>query len=158
LETLFDNKNFFKNSITELNEQLLGLLRQENSLIIYLNDESSTALHYFTQKERRINIITKTKERSTVLFWEPTQQLDWKKTSNALKPNTIHALDAALVRLTIDTNKHVIATIHDSFGAILYDIEGLINLINKNINLIYYKARGVEWYSNKQYYSIYIIL
>jgi len=76
LETLFDNKNFFKNSITELNEQLLGLLRQENSLIIYLNDESSTALHYFTQKERRINIITKTKERSTVLFWEPTQQLD----------------------------------------------------------------------------------
>jgi DNA-directed RNA polymerase len=70
--------------------------------------------------------------------------LDLKKTNNALKPNTIHALDAALVRLTINTNSYVIATIHDSFGASLYDVEGVINLVNKNLNLIYYKAQGVE--------------
>jgi DNA-directed RNA polymerase len=61
-----------------------------------------------------------------------------------LKPNTIHALDAALVRLTINANSHAIATIHDSFGASLYDIEGIITLVNKNLNHIFYKAQGVE--------------
>jgi hypothetical protein len=25
------------------------------------------------------------------------------------------------------------------------------------LNHIFYKAQGVEWYSNKQYYSIYVV-
>jgi DNA-directed RNA polymerase len=114
-------------------------------------------LQYYIRKERRMNIIDGGGGRTTALFWTATQLLDLKKTSNALKPNTIHALDAALVRLTIYTNKYAIATIHDSFGAPLYDIEGIINLVNKNMNMIYYTAHEVEWYSNRQYYSIFAI-
>jgi len=70
--------------------------------------------------------------------------LDLKKTSNALKPNTIHALDAALVRLTIFHSPYTIATIHDSFGAPLCDIENIILLVNKNLNLIYYKVQDIN--------------
>jgi DNA-directed RNA polymerase len=104
-----------------------------------------------------MNFVTSEGTRTTTTFWSLTQFLDIKKTSSALKPNTIHALDAALVRLTIFSSNYTIATIHDSFGAPLYDIENVINLVNKNLNLIFYKAQGIEWYSNRAYYSVYVI-
>jgi hypothetical protein len=68
LETLFNDKNFFANSISDLNTKLLNILKQENILIIYLNDESSAYLQYYTRKERRINIINAQGERTTALF------------------------------------------------------------------------------------------
>jgi hypothetical protein len=158
LEQLFNNKNFFESSLTALNTKLLEILIKENALVIYLNDESHAFLHYYTKKGRRMNFQTKEGGRTTTVFWYLTQYIDIKKTSSALKPNTIHALDASLVRLTIYSSPYTIATIHDSFGAPLYDIENIINLVNKNLNLVYYKAQGVEWYtSNRQYYSVYVI-
>jgi DNA-directed RNA polymerase len=104
-----------------------------------------------------MNFVDEEGGRLTTLFWTITQTIDLKKTSNALKPNTIHALDAALVRLTICNSKYTLATIHDSFGASLYDIEGIINLVNTNVNLIFYRTHDVDWYINRHYYSIYII-
>jgi hypothetical protein len=68
LEQLFDNKNFFKQSLLEINDKLLEDLRKENTLVLYLNDKSSTPLHYFTKKERRINIIDGVGVRNTTLF------------------------------------------------------------------------------------------
>ena len=157
LEKVFNNKNFFETSLTDLNAKLLKVLIDENALVIYLNDESHTALHYYTKEGKRMNFLNKEGVRSTTILWQLTNFLDIKKTKNALKPNTIHALDAALIRLTIISNPYVIATIHDSFGAPLHAVEDIIKLVNKNLNLIYYKTRDIEWYSNKQYYSIYVI-
>jgi hypothetical protein len=68
LESLFDDKNLFENSLTELNTKLLGILKKENALTIRLNDDSSAQLQYYIRKERRMNIIDGGGGRTTALF------------------------------------------------------------------------------------------
>jgi hypothetical protein len=68
LEKLFDGKNFFEKSITDINEQLLKILKYEKDLIIYLNDESSAYLQYYTKRERRANLTKKGGVRTTTVF------------------------------------------------------------------------------------------
>jgi hypothetical protein len=68
LEKLFNDKNFFESSLSDLNTRLLDILIKENALVIYLNDESSAALHYYTKKGKRMNFITGEGLRTTTLF------------------------------------------------------------------------------------------
>jgi hypothetical protein len=157
LEKLFEGKKFFEKSLAELNESLLDLFSRENRLHIYLNDESRAALHYYHKKPTRINQKNDLGNRVTTLLWLNSEVLNLKKTTTSLRPNTIHALDAALVRLTIHNYSFGIATVHDSFGAPLWDIEGVICKINNNLNLIYYKTKEVDWYTNREYFSIYVV-
>lgn len=144
LEQVFNEKEFFESSIEELNTQLLSVLKEDKTLMIALNDEANVFLEYYLPQERRANITNELGGRMTAIFWGPGSQLDFKKTTNALKPNTIHALDAALVRLTIIKYTHALATIHDCFGAPLNQIDEVIELVNENLNLIYYRTRGVD--------------
>jgi hypothetical protein len=62
--------------------------------------------------------------------------LNVKKTKQALKPNTTHAIDAALIRETLRDLRQPVITIHDCYGADIYAIDELIYSINKNINHI----------------------
>jgi hypothetical protein len=62
--------------------------------------------------------------------------LDLRKTKQSIKPNTTHALDASLVRETINDIKTPIITIHDCYGVDIYTIDTTIYSINNNINKI----------------------
>jgi hypothetical protein len=55
LEALFEDTNFFHTSLAAINDRLLNILKKENSLVIYLSDESSASLEYYLQRERRMN-------------------------------------------------------------------------------------------------------
>jgi hypothetical protein len=65
---------------------------------------------------------------------ELKEKLDIKKTKQALKPNTTHAIDAALIRETLRDLNQPIMTIHDCYGINIQAIDETIFSINKNIN------------------------
>jgi hypothetical protein len=67
---------------------------------------------------------------------ELKETLDLKKTKQALKPNTTHAIDAALIRETLRDLNQPIITIHDCYGVNIQTIDETIFSINKNINNI----------------------
>ena len=72
--------------------------------------------------------------RKTIQMMELKNQIDLKKTLQALKPNATHTMDAVIVRETLRDLEKAIITIHDCFGVSVYKVDDVIYSYNKNIN------------------------
>jgi DNA-directed RNA polymerase len=99
--------------------------------------------------------LQKNKLRKTIQVQELKEKLDVKKTKQSIKPNTTHAMDAALVRETLGDLRQPIITIHDCYGTDIMRIDEVIYSINKNIN----RVEKTELKKDREHwFSIFIVL
>jgi len=128
-----------------------------NEIVLKSNDHAKIYFHYFVPKTRRLTVKVE-QARKTLQINSLSSELDLKKTRQAIKPNTTHALDATLVRETLrDLNKPIV-TIHDCFGINAYSIDLLLASINKNIGQIYLQNLGGDKRPPIDCFSIFIVL
>lgn len=88
-----------------------------------------------------------------------TDDIDFRKTHQAFRPNLIHSVDATYVRLIIQFMPVNLITIHDCFGVDILNVNNLIECANKAINEVGCEV-GLERaaISKKQFYSKFILL
>jgi DNA-directed RNA polymerase len=102
---------------------------------VITSDESVAYLEYKKMEVSRLDKRYKT-VRTTVLFQNLSDELDLRKSYQALRPNLLHSVDATFVRLILTTLQNPIITIHDSFGMDIFNVDSLIIVANRVINLI----------------------
>lgn len=154
LDELFNKKNIFAHSLEGITKELLTSYEEKKQITIQSSDKAIIHLHYLRGVLRRWSL-QNNNARKTIQMYELQNKLDVKKTRQAIKPNTTHALDAALIRETlVDLDKSII-TIHDCYGIDIFNIDSTLYSLNKNINRI---NNGVEVVGTQQWFSIFIIL
>lgn len=135
LKCFFENKEFFENSLNDVLEILKTNLHDYKEIKITASDGGQINLEYNKREERRVNIYTNG-VRKTMKFLKNTEINDWVQTRTALKPNTTHSLEANFARLVIAATPGTMITIHDCFGANIFEVDELILNANTSINII----------------------
>lgn len=157
LDKLFNEQTLFVDSINQQAKKMLATYTIDKEIVLKSNDKSKIYFHYFVTKNQRLTVKLE-KTRKTLQISSLSNKLDVKKTTQAIKPNTTHALDATLVRETLRDLDKPIVTIHDCFGAGILVIDKLIFSLNKNISRIYVHTTHSVQPKPISCFSIFIVL
>ncbi len=154
LDEFFNKQGTFVCSFDLVAQKQLSDYEANRAISFQSADKAIIYLHYQENTLKRWTVQRKN-ERKTIQMLELKEKLDIKKTKQALKPNTTHAIDAALIRETLRDLNQPIMTIHDCYGINIQAIDETIFSINKNIN-------NVRRYRNQevrtQWFSIFVVL
>jgi hypothetical protein len=154
LDEFFNKQGVFQASFDLLTQIQLETYETNSTITFQSADKATIYLHYQENILKRWTLQSK-KKRKTIQMTELKEKLDIKKTRQSLKPNTTHAMDAALVRETLRDLRKPIMTIHDCYGVDIQSIDETIYSINKNINNIKEDKKTGE---HTQWFSIFIVL
>lgn len=157
LNRLFNEQTLFLKSIDQQANLWLANCAITREVMLKSNDSSRIYLHYFMPRAQRLTVKLNA-VRKTLQISGLTANLDLKKTRQAIKPNTTHALDATLVRETLRDLNQPIITIHDCFGINAYKIDALLLSINKNIGRLHLYNNETIRHDNDLCFSIFIVL
>lgn len=157
LNRLFNEQTLFLKSIDEHADTWMGEYPISKEIMLKSNDNARIYLHYFIPKRKRLTARVE-ERRKTLQITSLGLELDVKKTKQAIKPNTTHALDATLVRETLRDLDTPIFTIHDCFGINAYKIDSLIISLNKNMGRLHLSGKKLYPEQATACFSIFIVL
>jgi hypothetical protein len=155
LKKIFDGDIFFKTPSKKLIEFFKKDFKSLGEIKITTSDQSNAYLEYKKTTVTRLDKRYKT-IRFTMVFTDVSEELDFRKSYQSLRPNLLHSLDATLVRIVLNKLPKPIITVHDSFGIDILNVDLLIKITNVAMNSLSIDAASQQ--GTNQYYSKFILI